>query len=260
MISIQGISATARYEFSRSLTISRLGNVLLLALFPPSILTIMSMGTRGQEVWLAMSATLFVSAILSNLLWATPVVSNELEGRSWIFVTSRHRGRVNMLLGKAIVAYFWTSVVLIAGTTGCIIVYGQAFRAPVLSGLFVDWLNITGIVLIGSYAYSCLFTLIGTVFQRRAMMLAMVYALVFEIAIANVPAVINQITVSSHLLAMMLLIFAPNIVARVPRFMELMDGKTVFQEAIVAVLLGTFFLVAACVVVKVREYLTTEEN
>ena len=41
-----------------------------------------------------------VITLFGLLLWVTPVVQAELEGRTWIYLAVRPRGRVSMLLGK----------------------------------------------------------------------------------------------------------------------------------------------------------------
>ena len=58
------------------------------------------------------------------------------------------------------------------------------------------------LILLGCPAYGAVYTLIGAIMPRRAMVIAVVYSLVFEGAISLVPALINKVTVQFHLRAM----------------------------------------------------------
>ena len=55
--------------------------------------------------------------VLSLLLWATPNVHSELEGKSWVFIASRPGGRISNFLGKYMAAVYSSFLVSWASAT-----------------------------------------------------------------------------------------------------------------------------------------------
>ena len=53
-------------------------------------------------------------------------------------------------------------------------------------------------------AYAALYLLLGALFTKRSMVIAVVYTLVFELLVSWVPAVINKLTVQYRLRALMI--------------------------------------------------------
>jgi ABC-type transport system involved in multi-copper enzyme maturation permease subunit len=138
-----------------------------------------------------------IATMLSLLLWATPAVNSELEGQTWIYALIRPNGRMVLVLGKYLVAVFWS---IIAGTLAISVL------VPILNlerGLELWW-TIWRLLILASIAYSGLYILIGTFFQRRAMLVAFIYTVVIEGFLSFLPATINQLTVSFRLRSLMI--------------------------------------------------------
>ncbi len=57
-----------------------------------------------------------------------PLVHAELEGRTWIYLAVRPRGRVSVLLGKYLTAVAWTTLAGWTSTTICVL--HRAARRP----------------------------------------------------------------------------------------------------------------------------------
>ena len=133
-----------------------------------------------------------VITLFGLLLWITPVVQSELEGRTWIYLAVRPRGRVSVLLGKYLTAITWTALAGWSSTTICIYI-AQPVDAWRL------WISLVGIVAFACIGYGALYGLIGVLLQRRAMVIAVAYTLIFEFLVSIVPAVINQFTVQYRL-------------------------------------------------------------
>src|SRR6186713_867278 len=98
------IAATAWFDFRRSLTVSRLSVFVVLCLFPPAILAINLYGPGRDAAPVIIGVTVMMVGILAELLWATPIVYGELEGKTWLFLAVRPRGIIAMLLGKYLIA------------------------------------------------------------------------------------------------------------------------------------------------------------
>ena len=65
------------------------------------------------------------------------------------------------------------------------------------------WWSFAGLVCLSCPAYAAIFLLLGVINPRRAVVLAVVYSLVFELIISFVPAVINKLTVQYRLRALL---------------------------------------------------------
>lgn len=199
-----GILGVVKLEIQRSLTTARILAWLAMAIFPVMIASItawqmseMQMSLSAEESSFTFSMMLYVLlpqvvTPLGLLLWATPVISSELEGQTWIYAVTRANGRRAVLLGKYIVAILWSSSTAIASATVAVPITGMP--NPLQS-----WMVISFLVVLSAFAYAALFVLIGTLFQRRAMITAFVYMIGVEAFMSLVPATINQLTVSYRL-------------------------------------------------------------
>jgi hypothetical protein len=188
--------AVAQFELRRSMTPQRLSVSLVLVLFPPAILLVLLAGGITEASELVIGLTTGMVLLLSLLLWATPNVYTELEGKGWTYVTSRAHGRLAILLGKYGVAVMWASVISCTAATLCMI------HANIVHGFlnaWHTWFTIIMLLLLASVAYGAIFSLMGVIFYRRAMVLAAAYVLIFEVFVATVPANVSKITTRYHL-------------------------------------------------------------
>ena len=192
------VAATALFDFRRSLTISRLSVFVVLSLFPPAIVAINLFGPGLEAAPVIIGVTVMMVGILAELLWATPIVYGELEGKTWLFLAVRPRGVLAVLLGKYLIAVLWTMAVCSIALTICVLLAATA-QIP---GALQMWLVFLILITLAAFAYAAIFALIGVIFPRRAMVFAMVYVIVFEVLVAQIPAIINQITVRHHLTAL----------------------------------------------------------
>lgn len=199
-----GILGVVKLEIQRSLTTARILAWLAMATFPVMIASItawqmseMQMSLSAEESSFTFSMMLYVLlpqvvTPLGLLLWATPVVSSELEGQTWIYAVTRANGRRAVLLGKYIVAILWSSSTAIVSAAVAVPITGMP--NPLQS-----WMVISCLVVLSAFAYAALFVLIGTLFQRRAMITAFIYMIGVEAFMSLIPATINQLTVSYRL-------------------------------------------------------------
>ncbi|NLX54557.1 MAG: ABC transporter permease [Planctomycetaceae bacterium] len=133
-----------------------------------------------------------VITLFGLLLWVPPLVHAELEGRTWIYLAVRPRGRVSVLLGKYLTAITWTALAGWASTTACVLIAqpGCALRL---------WGTMVALVTLACLAYGAIYSLIGVWLHRRAMAIAVSYTLIFEFLVSFIPAVINKFTVQYRL-------------------------------------------------------------
>lgn len=252
-----GTIATARFEFRRSLTKGRLAAFFVLALFPPSITLVLSAYPGGPPLEWPIGATTLVICLLSNLLWATPVVYNELEGKTWVFNASRPQGKVALLLGKYLIAVGWTMAVCWSAVTLSIAIAAWWCPGPNYTKI---WGVLIGLATLASIGYAATFTLIGTLFHRRSMMVAMGYCVVSEVAIAQIPAIIGKLTISSHLYHVILHSFAPKELLESPDLIAVIGTQNIAMRCTSILIITGVAMAASLAIIRYREYITTDES
>lgn len=197
-----------RYELSRTLTPVRAVLWLGLMLFPVMLIaaTAYLIDERDAEKdYLFLAGLQFVLlpevvTVLSMILWVAPIVNEELESQSWVYAVVRPSGRQAMLLGKYVVAVLWAgSCTTVAALLSSAIAWLMGIQRAAEAGMIV-----LGLCWISAVVHGALFLLIGTLFQRRAMVYALIYSVIVEAILGWLPAVINRFTISFRLRSILL--------------------------------------------------------
>lgn len=201
MIDLRGILAVFRFEWRRSLTIPRVSWWVVLALFPPLMVGLIRFNADmdlSADFWVPLLYGLVPSVVcmLGVFLWTTSAIASELEAGSWIYLAVRPNGRSSVLVGKYLFAISWTMATALTGLTVAVVVASpeQAMRV---------WSVVAALVLLSCPAFGAVYSLIGVVFIKRAMVAAVVYTLVVEILLGFVPAMVNELTVQLRLRSLM---------------------------------------------------------
>jgi ABC-type transport system involved in multi-copper enzyme maturation permease subunit len=168
----------------------------VLVAFPIALMTVLriTVPVNRLEPW---GLTLYflvpeVLCLLGLLLWATPVISTEIEGQTWIYLAMRRSGRSLVLFGKYVTAVLWSLSAALVATTLCIAVMGPA------GGLRL-WAVMCALSVLSCIAHAALYVLIGTLFFRRTMVTAVFYTMAIEYGLSLVPAVANKMTINYRL-------------------------------------------------------------
>jgi ABC-type transport system involved in multi-copper enzyme maturation permease subunit len=200
------VAAVFAFEWKRALTIPRMIWWAVLASFPVFIMTLISLIAhhgpanqdevwRGVCTWLIFALIPMLIPILGTLLWTTPAVSAELERRTWVYLAVRPNGATAVLLGKYLAAVTWVIPPAIISLLIAVWLPGTGDEYRIAKAMI-------GLVLLSCPAYAAIYTLLGVLMPRRAMVLAVAYTLLFELIISFVPAVINKMTVQYRLRAL----------------------------------------------------------
>jgi ABC-type transport system involved in multi-copper enzyme maturation permease subunit len=196
--------AAFRFEFRRTLTPARMIFGAGLAMFPVAIVLLIKyvehlLGGRGQPVtidnWVWQLSLMIpgVVCVMGLLLWATPLVHAELEGRTWVYLAVRPKAKGSVLLGKYLAAVAWTALTGWVSLTICLAI----LQPP--EGLRL-WLVLAVMVGLSCMTFGALYTLFGVLALRRAMVAAVGYTFLLEGLVAFfVPAMINRLTIGYHL-------------------------------------------------------------
>lgn len=204
------IPAVFLFEWKRSMTMARMAWWLVLAGFPIFIVGLVRYSAYtlpSREVW---ALTLFalgplLIVMMGTLLWMTPAVSVELERRSWVYLAVRPHGTTAVLLGKYLAAVSWVLPPAIIGMTAAVLLTNPTWSDLVHNE--TDWVRlwwaILRLILLACPAYAAIYLLIGCILPRRAMVLAVVYSLLFEVVVSLIPAMINNLTIHFRLRALL---------------------------------------------------------
>jgi hypothetical protein len=109
-----------------------------------------------------------------------------------------------------------------------------------------------------SIGYGALFVFIGTLFHRRAMVVAVAYTVISEFTVTLIPAVINQLTFAYHMRCLLIDWMGWTVP---PDAKPLFFGdEPAWQHILTMLGITTGLLIASGVVLHVREYITAEET
>lgn len=253
----RGIWACFRFECTRSFTISRLAWWSAMAVFPALLLFLIRQDSpdalKDAEGLTVVLYFLVVRVLcpLNLLLWATPIIHAELESKTWSFLSVRPDGKSSVLLGKYLAAVAWT----IGGGWVCIglvIALGppeDAARVAMLLGK---------LVVLSSFAYGAVYTLLGVLFLKRAMVVTVGYTLLVEGALTVVPAVVNEFTVAYRLRTIVVTEF--DLVGKSAPLGRLVSDGSVAEQITILVVYAVGALVLALIALRRRQLVLARED
>jgi ABC-type multidrug transport system permease subunit len=279
---LQGVLATCSFELRRSLTAQRLAVSTVLALFPPTMLWLLIFGARYAQRQRAPDGTViygsgsvmvdsgpFISVflialvlLLSLLLWATPNVYSELEGKSWTFVASRPGGRISIFLGKFLASVLVSFSISLVGVSLCVWIIQHNFGAIEPARL---WLSMNAVYFLATLIYSALFSMIGVLFVKRAMVVGAGFLIGFDVFLASLPgALINRFTVRHHLQEIGIATigwFFPTPAGSEKEYRFIYGNEWPVWIHVGIILIATIvFLAIGIKVISSREYVTSDQN
>jgi len=253
----RAILAVFRFEVSRALTPVRLVFAAALACFPPGLVALIRHLAGRPPDAASLAFVLFilipeVVCLMGLLLWATPAIHAEVEGRTWSYLAVRSAGKGSVLLGKYLAAVAWTAMAAVLSLSLSILV-----MLPVESVLRI-WLVLLTLIVFSCLTYGAIYMLLGVVFLRRAMMVAVGYTFVSELLIAFIPAMINQFTVQFHLRCMLVRWFP---MKNMPRDMRILFGDAPVGQHMFILLAATVgLLTVAVAILHRRELVRADDN
>jgi ABC-type transport system involved in multi-copper enzyme maturation permease subunit len=217
---VANVLAVLEFELRRAMTVPRLAWWCVLAFFPVLIVTLVTMvpitERRGDEftvtkidipieIWSSFLFALIpmLISMLGTFLWTTPAVSAEIERQSWVYLAVRPHGRAAVLLGKYLASILWVLPAALAGTTFAVLVIYRSSDGMAAPGVAREvWWTIARLSCLSVPSYSAIYLALGTIFTKRAMVMAVAYTLIFELVVSWVPALINKLTIQYRLRAL----------------------------------------------------------
>ena len=268
----RGATATCMFELRRSMSAQRVSVTAGLALFPPAMLALLIFGAKVSNadggalmVDSAQFLAVFLTALvllLGLLLWATPNVYSELEGKSWLFIASRPHGRSSVFLGKFMASVLVSLTICFVAVSLCVLVIKR--NNETIEPIHL-WLSMNFVYLLATLIYAAVFSLIGVVFVKRAMVVGAGFLIGFDVFLASLPgALINRFTVRHHLqeigIATMGWFFpAPAGSEKEYRFIYGQEWATWIHVTLILVA-TILLLIAGAKVISSREYVTSDQR
>ncbi len=256
MNALRSLLVVLGFECRRGLTPWRIIAFVGLALFPAVLgFLIKSAGApvSDPERWIFMFFILIpeVVCLLGLLLWATPVIQAEVEGKTWPYLAVRPCGKVPILLGKYLSAVAWTAL-------AAWLALGLALVAvtPDEGAVRAAWV-LSAIVGLSTLAYGALFVCLGVLFLRRAMVLAVAYTFFFEFMISWVPAMVNRFTVQYHLRSLCAKWLPSHYVP--PWMGRFLNPSPWYYHVLILLGMTAVLLIVAAVVLRRRQLITAPE-
>ena len=256
---VRKIISTLRFEVQRTKTYSRRAVWLTLALFPVAIMIFFRANADidNRRIWAFVFYLLIPQAvcILGLLLWISPVLSNELESRTWVYLAVRPGGKVAVLLGKYLNGVCWTASAALMGLGLSIAVVTGQLRGPFEEPLVLG-LALALLILASCLAYGSLYLLLGVLFPRRAMVVCVAYTLVVEVLVSIIPAIVNQLTVQHRLFNLLF----KTLDLEIDGLPFQLDSSPVWLHLAALVGYTLLNLSVAAFVLQHREYSTSEQS
>ena len=255
---LQATADVIRFESKRTRTRGRIVLWLAIALAPALLISMLQVQAQGQVPRDAIVLTCYlltvqVGCMLGLLLWATPVVGAELEAQTWIYIAMRQHAKVALVIGKFLVAAIWTATACIFSSIW-VSVASQNAEVDALQ-LFVCLMTLS---CLASFCYAALYTLIGVAIQARATVVAVVYTLMVEGVLSNVPATISKFTVSYRLRS--ILGEWLGVVLFDPQLQELFPSEPIWQHIAWLILYAAITLTLSLWLVYFKEFPTSSDS
>lgn len=126
---------------------------------------------------------------------------------------------------------------------------------------FMIWLYLSALLFLASMVYSAIFSFLGVIVQRRAMVFAVGYFGIVEIVCAGIPAIIGKVAMSFHMFCLLFqwmgwIIPDPNAQRDFQNFYQVQPPwihlSAIFGMTLIMLGLSAF-------VIRIREYITLED-
>lgn len=186
--------------------------------------------------------------LLLALFYGTSVLGEELDGKTLTYLFTRPLRRSRFVVGK----YLGIVAALVVPTGLSLLASWLLLEAPGGVALFAAVLVGTAGALL---AYNALFVLFGFLIPRRAMIVALLYGVFFELILSFVPALVNEFTVTYYLRSLVVAMLDLEIPREITRMVGGAPAPTAVL-ALVGIVVGS--LMVASLLAARREYVVKD--
>ena len=192
----------------------------------------------------------FIILILA-LFFGTSVCSEELEGRTLPYLTTRPVSKASFILGKYAAYTLLIVAMTVVGVILCFFIlnFNQLGDLSLYKILFRD----TAVLVLGLVCYTSLFTFIGT-FIKRSIMFGLIFSFGWENVIQYFPGSTQRFAIVHYLKSMLP---SPSS-GRFSFLLFRLEPTPPFLAVIILILITAAFLGLACAVFNFKEYILEE--
>lgn len=228
--------------------------------FLPAVLAVvfrLSFPGRSVEVLGVFSDILVVFylqfiLIILALFYGTSVCSEEVEGKTLSYLTTRPLSKAGIILGKTAAYAFLTTVMVLASLAVSFFVMNAGRLSA--GEAAKTYLIYSGVLLLGIAAYTAFFTFLG-VLLKKAVIIGLAFGFGWESILQYFPGSTQRFSIAHYLKS--LLPFTPK--AKGFSLLTFRLEPTSDEVSLVAlVLITAVFLVLACLVFRFKEYISEE--
>jgi ABC-type transport system involved in multi-copper enzyme maturation permease subunit len=189
--------------------------------------------------------------LLGSLFFGTSVCSEELEGKTLTYLTSRPVYKSSILVGK-----YASYTLILIGMTGVGVIL--SFFVLNVDGLFqldiyMTLLKDLGVLILGLACYTAFFTMIGT-FLKKSILFGLIFSFGWENVIQYFPGSTQRFAIVHYLKSLLPLPTSGRFSFLLFRLEPTSPGISV----LVLLLLTAVFLAVACLVFTFKEYILSD--
>ena len=129
--------------------------------------------------------------ILASLLYGASLLAGEIEDKTLVYLFTRANPRWAVLAGKYVATAVALSIMTLASMSVAYVLCGAPLGARL-------WLALAAAVVGACFAFTAVFCLLGLLVPRRAIPAGLIYAVLVELLLSIVPALVNELTVSYY--------------------------------------------------------------
>ena len=249
----------ARLQLQQLLTGKKVWLLLIFMLLPLALTVTLVWGNAFRNEQLeAVSIYLFILhlvafSILLCLVYGTSVIGADVDDRTIVYLFTRSKARWEVFVGK------YLAIVTLLSCCGVIDFLISWLLLGCPGGFMLAFAFVIAIVA-AMFAYTAIFAALGVLFTKRAMVVGLLYAFIFEWGVSFVPAVVNKLTVTHQL---------RSIIARLVEFdldqlhrtaLRMVGDASLVEAAIALTLITGIALFHAAFVVTRREYSGAQQS
>ncbi len=194
------------------------------------------------------TAVIHFLVVFVTLFYGTALVSEEVEGKTLTYLFVRPIPKASIMFGKYL-ALVWISTILVLPTIlfSYLILYTRGNVRPLLEDMGTLAQDM-GIVFLALLAYGSFFTLLGAWF-KHSILVGLMYAFGWEGIVSYLPGFTRKLTITHYIQS----VFPHDDTASAIAMM-IGERTPAGESYLTMVLLTAFFVAAACLVLREKEY------
>jgi ABC-2 type transport system permease protein len=189
----------------------------------------------------------FLIVILA-LFYGTSVCSEEIEGKTLPYLTTRPLAKPGIILGKYAAYTSLTSLMVLVSLAASYLILNGTRLGEMRA--WTSLIRYAGVLVLGLAAYTALFAFLGT-FMKKSILVGLAFGFGWETVIQYFPGSTQKFSIV-HYLKSLLPDYSPG---KYSILMFRLEPTHPFAAVLALVLIGAVFLGLACLLFRMKEYM-----